>query len=157
MAQIDGLGHVGIYVHDLMVQRDFWSRVMGLRIADEDLEDRGMVFLSSHPEDEHHEFVLMRGRDVPREGKVVQQVSFKVPTIDDLKEYHARLVAEDVEIDRIVSHGNALGMYFFDPEGNRIEIYYRTGYDVPQPHGDPIDMEASVEELLGIAKAAIPA
>jgi catechol-2,3-dioxygenase len=157
MAQIDGLGHVGIYVHDLMVQRDFWSRVMGLRIADEDLEDRGMVFLSSHPEDEHHEFVLMRGRDVPREGRVIQQVSFKVPTIDDLKEYHARLVAEDVEIERIVSHGNALGMYFFDPEGNRIEIYYRTGYDVPQPHGDPIDMEASVEELLGIAKAAIPA
>ena len=55
MAQIEGLGHVGIYVHDLMVQRDFWSRVMGLRIADEDLEGRGMVFLSSHPEDEHHE------------------------------------------------------------------------------------------------------
>jgi catechol-2,3-dioxygenase len=157
MARIEGLGHVGIYVHDLMAQRDFWSRVMGLRIADEDLEDRGMVFLSSHPEDEHHEFVLMRGRDVPREGRVIQQVSFKVPTIDDLKEYHARLVAEDVEIERIVSHGNALGMYFFDPEGNRIEIYYRTGYDVPQPHGDPIDMEASVEELLGIAKAAIPA
>ena len=55
MAQIEGLGHVGIYVHDLMVQRDFWSRVMGLWIADEDLEGRGMVFLSSHPEDEHHE------------------------------------------------------------------------------------------------------
>ena len=49
-------------------------------------------------------------------------------------------------------------MYFFDPEGNRIEIYYRkTGYKVPQPHGDPIDLEASNEELIGIAKAAIPA
>ena len=36
MAQIEGLGHVGIYVDDLMAQRDFWSRVMGLTIADED-------------------------------------------------------------------------------------------------------------------------
>jgi catechol-2,3-dioxygenase len=157
MARIDGLGHVGIYVHDLMGQREFWTRVMGLQIADEDLDSRGMVFLSSHPEDEHHEFVLMKGRDVPREGKVVQQVSFKVPSIDDLKEYHRRLKAEGVEIERIVSHGNALGMYFFDPEGNRVELYYKTGFPVPQPHIEPIDIEASNEELLAIARAAIPA
>ena len=101
-----------------MKQRDFWTRVMWLTIADEDLEQRGMVFLSSHPEEEHHEFVLMKGRDVPYEGKLVQQISFKVPSIDDLKEYHHKLEAEGVEIERIVSHGNALGMYFFDPEGN---------------------------------------
>ena len=157
MSQIDGLGHVGIYAEDLMRQRDFWSRVMGLKIADEDLEGRGMVFMSSHPEDEHHEFVLMKGRDVAREGKLVQQISFKVPSIDDLKEFHRKLVAEGVEIDRIVSHGNALGLYFFDPEGNRVELYYKTGFDVPQPHGEPIDIESSNEELLAIARAAIPA
>ena len=157
MSQIDGLGHVGIYAEDLMRQRDFWSRVMGLKIADEDLEGRGMVFMSSHPEDEHHEFVLMKGRDVAREGKLVQQISFKVPSIDDLKEFHRKLVAEGVEIDRIVSHGNALGLYFFDPEGNRVELYYKTGFDVPQPHGEPIDIESSNEELLAIARATIPA
>ncbi len=152
MAEIEGLGHVGIYTQDLMVQRDFWTRVMGLKIADEDLEGRGMVFLSSYPEQEHHEFVLMKGRDAPREAKLVQQISFKVPSIDDLKEYHRRLVAENVRIDRIVSHGNALGMYFFDPEGNRIELYYKTGFPVPQPHSEPIDIEASNEELLALAR-----
>ena len=31
MAEIAGLGHVGIYVNDLMKERDFWTRVMGLR------------------------------------------------------------------------------------------------------------------------------
>ena len=156
MAIIEGLGHVGIHVQDLMKQRDFWTRVMGLTIADEDLEQRGMVFLSSHPEEEHHEFVLMKGRDVPYEGKLIQQISFKVPSIDDLKEYHHKLKAEGVEIERIVSHGNALGMYFFDPEGNRIELYYKTGFPVPQPHGESIDMEASNEELLEIARSALP-
>ena len=74
-----------------------------------------------------------------------------------MKEYHQRIKAEGVEIDRIVSHGNAFGMYFFDPEGNRIELYCKTGFDVPQPHGDPIDLEAPNEELIGIARAAIPA
>ena len=121
MSEIEGLGHVGIYVEDLMKMRDFWTRVMGLQIADEDLEGLGMVFLSSYPEEEHHEFVLMKGRDVVQGAKLVQQISFKVPSVDDLKEFHSRLKAEHVAIDRIVSHGNALGMYFFDPEGNRIE------------------------------------
>ena len=43
-------------------------------------------------------------------------------------------------------------MYFFDPEGNRIEVYYKTGVPVPQPHGDPIDLARSDEELLADAK-----
>jgi catechol 2,3-dioxygenase len=47
-------------------------------------------------------------------------------------------------------------MYFFDPEGNRIELYYKTGFPVPQPHGEAIDLGASAEELLAKARAAIP-
>ena len=41
MPQITGLGHVGIYAEDLMKQRDFYTRVMGLKVADEDLGDAG--------------------------------------------------------------------------------------------------------------------
>ena len=157
MPSIEALGHVGVYTEDLMKQRDFYSRVLGLKIADEDLENRGMVFMSADPKREHHEFVLMKGRVTRDDAKVIQQISFIVNSVEDLKEYHQRLKAEGVTVERTVSHGNALGMYFFDPEGNRIELYYRTGFEVPQPHGDPIDLEASVEELLDIARAAIPA
>ena len=157
MAAIEALGHVGVYAEDIMKQRDFYSRVMGLKIADEDLDGRGMVFMSADPDREHHEFVLVKGRVTDGDARVIQQISFIVNSVEDLKDFYYRFKEENVTIERTVSHGNALGMYFFDPEGNRIEIYYRTGYDVPQPHGDPIDMEASVEELLGIAKAAIPA
>ncbi len=157
MSKIEGLGHVGIYAEDIMKQRDFYTRVLGLQIADEDLDGRGMTFLSSDPEREHHEFVLMKGRVTVDDAKVIQQISFIVPGLDELKEYHQRIKAEGVQVDRIVSHGNAFGMYFFDPEGNRIELYCKTGFDVPQPHGDPIDLEAPNEELIGIARAAIPA
>ena len=152
MPQIAGLGHVGIYAEDLMKMRDFYSRVMGLQIADEDLEQRGMVFMSSDPVSEHHEFVLMQGRVTRDDAKVIQQISFKVPNIQDMREYRQRLLDEDITIERIVSHGNAFGMYFFDPEGNRIELYYRTGFPVPQPHGDLIDLERSDDELLADAR-----
>ncbi len=157
MAEIGSLGHVGIYADDLLKQRDFWTRVMGLEITDEDLEGRGMVFPSADPEREHHELVLMQGRQAPEDAKLVQQISFTVPTIDDLRGYYRRLQDENVRIDRIVSHGIAFGMYFFDPEGNRVELYYSTGYKVPQPHSDPISLEDSDEELLAAARALVPA
>lgn len=152
MARTAGLGHVGIYAHDIMKMRDFYTRVIGLEVADEDLEGRGMCFLSSDPISEHHEFVLMKGRQSDDETQVIQQISFKVPSIQDLREYKAALDDEGMRIDRIVSHGNAFGMYFFDPEGNRVELYYRTGFPVPQPHGDPIDLSRSDDELLTDAR-----
>jgi catechol-2,3-dioxygenase len=156
MPRVSGLGHVGIYVNDLMKQRDFYTRVMGLEIADEDLEGRGMVFLSAHPEEEHHELVLMKGRSAPADTQLINQVSFKVDSINELKAFYRVFNQEGVRIQRTVSHGNAFGMYALDPEGNTIEVYYKTGFPVPQPHGDPIDLEASDEDLLALARAAIP-
>ena len=156
MPKVSGLGHVGIYVHDLMKQRDFYSRVMGLEIADEDIEGRGMVFLSAHPDEEHHEFVIMKGRAGDASAQVIQQLSFKVDTLAELKDFHTVFKNEGVEIQRTVSHGNAFGMYASDPEGNTIEVYYKTGFPVPQPHGDPVDLDASEEDLIEIARSAIP-
>ncbi|MCH8989241.1 MAG: VOC family protein [Chloroflexi bacterium] len=156
MPRIESLGHVGIYAEDLMKQRDFYTRVLGLTIADEDLEERGMTFLTADKDREHHEFVLMKGR-VSNEGdKVIQQISFIVPNLDDLKEFHVRLKEEGIKIDRIVSHGIAFGMYFFDPEGNRIELYVKTEFKVPQPLGDVIDLSESNDELMEIARARVP-
>ena len=152
MAQTTGLGHVGIYAQDLMKMRDFYTRVIGLQVADEDLDGRGMCFLSADPVSEHHEFVLMKGRNTPEEMQLVQQISFKVPTIQDLREYKEKIEEEELKIDRIVSHGNAFGIYFFDPENNRVELYYRTGFPVPQPHGDPLDLSKSDEELITDAR-----
>ena len=151
MPQTTGLGHVGIFADDFMKQRDFYSRVIGLQIADENLE-RGMCFMSSDPVSEHHEFVVMQGRQSSADTKTIQQISFKVPTIQDMRDYKARLEQENITIERIVSHGNAFGMYFFDPEGNRVELYYRTGFPVPQPHGDPIDLARSDAELIADAR-----
>ena len=160
MPQTTGLGHVGILVNDIATMRDFYTRVIGLQVSDEDLEGVnrngvGMCFLSSDPVAEHHEFVLVEGRSSEEDTQLVQQMSFKVPAIQDLRDYKKLIEEENLKIDRIVSHGNAFGMYFFDPEGNRVELYYRTGFPVPQPHGDPIDLSRSDEDLLTDAKEAL--
>jgi len=154
---VAGLGHVGIYTHDLFKMRVFYSRIMGLEITNEETEERGIVFMSSCPEEEHHEFVLMKGRDVPEGSKMVQQISFYVDSLSDLKQFYSVFKEESIQIEWAVSHGNAFGMYALDPEGNTIEVYYRTGFPVPQPCADPVNLEDSEETLIGQARSRIPA
>jgi hypothetical protein len=45
-------------------------------------------------------------------------------------------------------------VYFFDPEDNRIELYYKTGYIVKQGFSRPIDLQnQSNEEILTFSRS----
>ena len=150
MSEISGLGHVGIYCQDWERMRAFYSGFLGLTIADEDRE-RGICFLSATPETEHHEVVLVRAKEKAQKTNA-QQVSFKVKSMDAVRDFYHRLKNEGMKIDRTVTHGNACSVYFYDPEGNRLELYYTTPYKVRQPFGEVIDWERSNEELLAFAQ-----
>jgi catechol 2,3-dioxygenase-like lactoylglutathione lyase family enzyme len=142
-AKVTGLGHVGLYVADMPTMLDFYTNVLGMTITDRD-DDR-IVFLSARPTREHHELALASATDRKTEAG---QVSFHVETLADLKTVYRRVRDYGCSFDRIVNHGIAFGAYFRDPEDNRIEIYWSTGIDYPQPFGQPIDLEASDAELL---------
>jgi catechol 2,3-dioxygenase-like lactoylglutathione lyase family enzyme len=138
--RITGLGHTGFWVNDLVTMRDFYTRVLGLTVTDED-EELGIVFLSSCPEEEHHEFVLQRGRTSPPGSKLTHQVSWRVDSLDAILEFHRRFRAEGVKVQQEVTHGNAIGIYFFDPEGNRNEVYLRVERDVRQPFRKSLNLD----------------
>ena len=152
MPQITGLGHVGLYCDDLGKMRDFYARVLGLTISDENLE-RGICFLSAAPEAEHHELALVQAREPGQKTHNVQQVSFKVKSLDDVRSFYHRLQDAGMKIDRTVSHGIACSVYFYDPEDNRVELYYTTPYKVRQPLGEPIDLDQPDEALLALSQA----
>jgi len=100
-----------------------------------------LLFLSRDP-DEHHELVLVSGRPPGIDYNVVNQISFKLPTLADLKAMHARLREEGFKEFRIVAHGNAWSVYFADPEGNRVELFVDTPWHTPQPFAETFDIEA---------------
>ena len=152
MPQISGLGHVGLYCHDLGKMRDFYAGVLGLAITDEDLE-RGICFLSAQPDAEHHELALAQAKEPGQKTQNVQQVSFKVKSLDDVRAFYHRLQDAGMRIDRTVTHGIACSVYFYDPEDNRIELYYTTPYNVRQPLGEHIDLDRPNEELLAFAQS----
>lgn len=54
------LGHIGIHCFDIDKQSDFYTRLLGLTVTDQDSTN---CFLSSRPGTEHHELVLTAGRD----------------------------------------------------------------------------------------------
>jgi catechol-2,3-dioxygenase len=152
MPQITGLGHVGLFCNDLGRMRDFYTRVLGLTITDENLE-RGICFLSAAPEAEHHELALVQAKEQAQKTHNVQQVSFKVKSLADVRAFYHRLLDAGTKIDRTVTHGIACSVYFYDPEDNRIELYYTTPYQVRQPLGEPIDLDRPDAELLAFAKS----
>jgi catechol 2,3-dioxygenase-like lactoylglutathione lyase family enzyme len=144
---ITGLGHTGFWVDDLEKMRDFYSRVLGLTVTDED-EERRIVFFSSRPDEEHHEFVLQEGRTAPAGAKLTHQVSWRVDSLESIIDFHHRFRAEGIEVQQEVTHGNAIGIYFFDPEGNRNEVYLRLERDVRQPFRKSLDLDLPPEEIM---------
>ena len=146
--------HLGIHVTDLARMEDFYTRVLGLLVSDRGgLRDGPtLVFLSRDP-DQHHQIVLVTGRPAGVDYNVVNQISFKVATLEALKAMHGRLRAEGVKEFRIVTHGNAWSVYFPDPEGNRVEMFVDTPWHTPQPFAEPFDIEAPAETIVAKTEA----
>jgi len=141
------LGHVGVRCFDVDAQVRFYTEVLGLTVTDFD-EELGTWFLSSRPRSEHHELLLTGGRDAARDARLIQQISFRCERLADVQAFYERFREASVPIDMTVSHGNAVGCYFFDPEGNRCEVYWQTGLDSRQPFVQPVDLGQDAEGLL---------
>ena len=151
MLAVKELGHVGLYCTDVQKSQNFYTRILGLTVTDAHPEGH-IIFLSAQPESEHHELALCPGRDAPPGAKVVQQVSFIVNDLADLKQFHARLREEGVRIRSVVNHGISLAIYFYDPDENVVEVYAKTPYQIPQPFSEDVDLDLDDEELMKIAE-----
>jgi catechol 2,3-dioxygenase-like lactoylglutathione lyase family enzyme len=147
MPRVLGLGHVGLYVRDLDRMVAFYRDTLGMRVTKRSPDGRA-VFLSADPDAVDHEIALMVGRPAEDEPHLIQQISLRVPSLDDLRAFHRRLVAEGYRIDRVVTHLSAIGCYFFDPEGNRTEVFWLTGRPSWIVISIPIDIHRPDAEVL---------
>ncbi len=149
------LAHVGIYAHDKPKLEHFYTTVLGLVVTDSGTARSGieLTFLSASPGN-HHQLVLVSGRPDTAGFNPINQISFMVDSLADLREVHGRALANGATDMRVTSHGNAWSCYFKDPEGNVVEAYLDTPFHVPQPHGEPLDLGKSDAEILRETEAA---
>jgi catechol-2,3-dioxygenase len=148
------LGHIGLHCQDLPKMEEFYTQGLGLYVTDRD-DTLGMVFLSAQPETEHHELLLTRGRNVPPGSKVIQQISFRCNVLEDVVGFYRRLRERGVAFDHVVTHGNAIGAYFPDPEGNMCEIYWNTGLKARQPFSMPVDLDRDADDVMADVRYAV--
>ena len=148
--------HVGFFVRDLAKMEDFYKRVLGFVETDRGIaRERPIVFLSRDP-GEHHQIVLVEGRTGSLDDLVLNQISLRVDSLDELRALKA-VVANEPDVTDInpVDHGTAWSVYFRDPENNRIEVFVDTPWYVEQPRIEPLDLTKSDADILAATEAAL--
>ncbi len=142
------LTHVGVYVRDLDGMIDFYVQTLGMVVSDRgDHPLGGKIAFLTRTTQEHHQLVLASGLPAEEKFNRINQISFRVATLDDLRTFDGILRERGIAVLRTANHGNAWSIYFFDPEGNKVEIYTPSDWYVAQPFGVPVDFEKKDEVI----------
>jgi catechol 2,3-dioxygenase len=145
--------HVGLHCVDLPRMVDFYTRVLGFTETDRGIV-RGfdIVFTSWDPRD-HHQVALVSGRPDLAGFNHINQLSFRVPRLEDVQAMWRRVKDEPGVHDmRGTNHGNAFSIYCRDPEGNRVEIFCDTPWYISQPCIEELDLSRDAGEVMAEAE-----
>lgn len=145
--------HMGIYVHDLERMARFYRDVMCFFETDRGLLGPVQLVFLSRDTSEHHQIVLASGRPLDQAYSVINQISLRVQDLDTLRAVCQRVKADPDVTDLVTAtHGNAVSIYFRDPEGNRLEVFMDTPWYCEQPLREPIDLDQSDEAVMAAAE-----
>jgi catechol-2,3-dioxygenase len=155
MIKLAGIGHVLLRVTDEEKSKRFYRDVLGFLVAEQDPEHGG-VFMTLG--DGFHTLDITQ-HPAPQEATWPQKgglglvhIAFKVASYPALREAYAHLLAQGVEIQRATDHVCQRSLYFTDPDGNGLEIYYEMPRALelfPNGRGDE-------DEALPLSRAAEP-
>ena len=124
------LDHVNIFVRNAERSHRWYVDVLGLHTQDvfnhPDSDRPRAVFLACDPR-HAHDIALFEVGDAapgPQQGQVgLNHCAWRMASLEDLKEMYGRLQAKGVPI-RVSDHSVSIGVYFSDPDGNGLEVYY---------------------------------
>jgi len=127
MIKLTRIGHVNLRVADQEKSKRFYRDVLGFIIAEEDPEHGG-VFMTLG--DDFHTLDIgqhpaPQTAPRPQRGQIgLAHIAFQVGSYAALRNAYEHLAANGVEILRATNHVNQRSVYFADPDGNTLEIYY---------------------------------
>jgi catechol-2,3-dioxygenase len=136
VATITGFNHIGMVADDPARLAEFYRDILGMTITGSSGTDGAhgaTAFLSSRPAEEDHELAIF-SHDRYR------HVAFKVASGSDLRALYSELVERGIAIKLTLVHPSSLALYFDDPEGNMIEIYWPTDLGKGRSHDDWLDL-----------------
>ena len=131
MIRLKGIGHVNLRVADEALSKQFYRDVLGFFVTEEDPEHGG-VFMSLG--DNFHTLDIAQhpnpeAAQKPARGQIgMLHIAFQVASYEALRDAYIHLLEHGVEIRNATNHVNQRSIYFSDPDGNTLEIYYELPY-----------------------------
>jgi len=142
-----GLNHAVLYVQDARRSSRFYEEVLGFVPVIEDAAGR-YAFLRAPASVNHHDiafFSIGAGAGPSTAGRAtvgMYHIAWAVPTIDDLMEMRAKLVAAGA-LGGESDHGVNKSLYAHDPDGLEFEVTYV----VPPEYWGDEEHEAIIRQL----------
>lgn len=160
------LGHVVLVVRDLPSMERFYVDTLGLDVTDRGHARGGdggpaMVFLSFDRRVVHHQLALIGPMERWPAGGRMHHAAFEVDDLPALRACWARIAAEpsvsglDGPRPGAVFQGDQWSIRLRDPEGNGLEVYAPTPWDVRQPFFLPMDLSLDDGALTRWAEQAL--
>jgi catechol-2,3-dioxygenase len=125
MIKLASIGHVLLRVADEEASKRFYCDALGFEVAEQDPQHGG-VFMTLG--DGFHAIDLTQAPQgaaaQPERGLGLIHIAFKVASYAALRDAYTHLLDRGVTILRAVDHICQRSVYFTDPDGNGLEIYY---------------------------------
>jgi catechol-2,3-dioxygenase len=121
------IGHVALRVGDEERSRAFYRDILGFAVSEQDPEHGGTFMTLG---ENFHTIDVFQAPDPATAQKPVMgqvglfHIAFEVERYEDLKRAYAGLIEHDVPISHCTDHVSQRSIYFADPDGNRLEIYF---------------------------------
>ena len=122
MAKIKKVGHVVLGVRDPQRSIKFYTEALGMELVNV-LEEMQMAFLSFGERD-HDIAVIKVPDDQPVGSSGLAHTALEIEGgQEQLRELYERLKSYGAKVEFTVDHVLTKSVYFFDPDGNRLEIF----------------------------------
>ncbi len=137
---LSGIHHVAYRCRDANETVEFYKRVLGMEFVTAFAEDHVPstgdydpymhVFLDAGGGNVLAFFELPNQPDMDRDRNTpewVQHIALKLPDLEALEAAKAHIMAQGIEVIGPVWHGVFQSIYFFDPNGHRLELACNIG------------------------------
>jgi catechol 2,3-dioxygenase len=118
------VGHVVLNGHDLAQMEKFYTEVLGFEVVARTKRPRGVFFSLG---EQHHDLAVIQAPSDAQTQRPtptgLHHLALQVGSHAELRSCYQELKARGVPIAGAVDHKITHSVYFFDPEGNMIELF----------------------------------
>ncbi|MCJ1880311.1 VOC family protein [Pseudomonas nitroreducens] len=118
--------HIALFVRDPELSARWYADILGMQ---ESARGESWIMLTFGVK--HHDIALIRAEPQARQGGLgLQHYGLEIAgDLDTLRRLYGMLLGKGVEVVKITDHEIGNGVYFNDPDGNRLEFFLETEHD----------------------------